>query len=117
VGFAALDFLHPIAVLHEVWWLAFLVLWAVPWQQPAQTASQFSSAIRTVTSLCFFSWLILRTLNAVLIAISTWNVFTGFWATLLSFALRNTFASVITASLVVIPLGCRFHSMPGQDST
>jgi hypothetical protein len=105
VGFAALDFLHPIAVLHEVWWLVFLVLWAVPWQQPAQTVSTFTNAIRMLSSLWFFSWLILRTLNAVLIAISTWSVFTGFWATLFSFALRNTFASVITASLIVVPLG------------
>jgi hypothetical protein len=62
-------------------------------------------AIGSVFLLGFFSWLIFRTQIAVRASIGTWSVFDGVrWWELLSYPLQSTIASIVTTSLIVVPL-------------
>jgi hypothetical protein len=105
VAFAVLDAIHPLSVLTGSWWCAICVLWIVPWRRPGTSATSWVRIATGLSSLILFGWLIYRTQAAVYESLKTWTVFSSIrWWMLLSFPMRATFAALVTAALVVVPL-------------
>ncbi len=105
VAFAVLDVVHPIPSLTGGWWCAFFVLWIVPWRRPVATAIPWVRIATWLSSLILFGWLIYRTQTAVHMSLRTWHVFSPMssWNPL-SFPMRATLSTLVTAAFVVAPL-------------
>jgi len=105
VAFATIDVVRPISVLTGSWWFVFFVLWIVPWRQPIPTETAQVRIACWLSVLLLFGWLIYRTQTAAQVSLKTWHAFpTIYWLSPLSFPMRTTLATLITAALVVFPL-------------
>ncbi len=105
VAFAALDVVQPLPAVTGSWWCAFFILWIVPWPRPVATDGSWVGMASGLSSLILIGWLIYRTQIAVHASLTSWHVFSPMssW-TPLSYPMRATLATLVTAAFVVVPL-------------
>jgi hypothetical protein len=101
VAFAAVDSIRPQLALTQEWWCVLLILWIVPWQRPTQVVSWLAGAVRWISSLILFAWLVSRAEKAVQESVRGCIIFSS---PLLSYAWHATVAAFVTSVVTVIPL-------------
>jgi hypothetical protein len=101
VAFAAVDWTRPQSALTQEWWCVLLILWIVPWQRATRMVPSLAGAIRWISSLLLFAWLVSRAEKAVQESVSGWIIFRS---PLLSSAWHATVAAFVTSLVTVIPL-------------
>ena len=114
VAFAVLDLVHPLPALTGEWWSAIFVLWIIPWRQPVAADGSWVRIATRLSALILFGWLTYRMQIAVHASLKTWHVFSPIseWNPL-SFPMRATLATLVTAAIVVVPL----RRVVGQRTT
>ena len=93
------------SVFSDTWWLVYVPLWAAAFSARRADSEQRPSVMMTITALILFAWLFFVTQSAALEASGTWRIDSNVgWLRALSLPLRATFAGVVSAVLLTIPI-------------